>query len=743
MKTQRLLLQRRWPQLVTVVFVCLLALQSAAQLDTNMLPLEQIKQEDLLDMPFEDLMVLVKRYKLKSINELYEKVLNPKVQSASKFEEAYFSAPSNITVLTGKEILYSGALNIPEALRLVPGIIVRQQTNGNYDVHIRGNDIIPGNQFTFSAKDNQTLVMIDGRTVYNHFQGGTFWETLPVSLLDIDRIEVVYGPMAALYGPNAVAGVIHIITKRSQQGWHAAAIAQGGENNSLDMQANASYATKKIEASVAAHHQDLDRFQTDYEVFVPDLKDDTKRAASVGANHLGRFIPDKEKKYPNPSLAVRNTAVNANIRYHLNSKDEVSLYTGMQSSNVQSLFLQSYSTFITGRKSQSAYANLFADIGGFKLNSSYNAGTQDMALGFSGNKFKFGDFQSSIEYIYQWKGLKVSPGFSFQNVTYKYDADATADTNMVQAFDDQQYLSTTAAFVRAEYLWQKRVRLSAALRSEWFYVPHKNYLSYQFTFNYLFSKEANFRLVYSKAHRGPFMWDYHRVYQYTEMLNNGYVTVQHKENPDLDLLSMHMFELGQRFRLAKSLQCDFSFFYNMTKDFNTTVMRMDHTNNDTLFVTSQKENIHMEARQIGAQINIEWLMNKRLRFRTFFSLQQTVTACPSSFYTDEEEECPLSANLYQRFTPALFGGASFYYNWKERLAWSADMYLASNQQMITYKGPTQIDAKLTFNTKIEYRFWQQNSCFVNVRNLFDNTAKEFVFGDRSGRLFLAGVHLKF
>jgi len=56
--------------------------------------------------------------------------------------------------------------------------------------------------------------MIDNRIVYSYFTGGTFWETLPVDIVDIERIEIVRGPASALYGPNAVAGVIHIITTK-------------------------------------------------------------------------------------------------------------------------------------------------------------------------------------------------------------------------------------------------------------------------------------------------------------------------------------------------------------------------------------------------------------------------------------------------------------------------------------------------------------------------------------------------
>jgi len=138
-----------------------------------------------------------------------EALMNIDIYSVSKKVESLFDAPLSASVLTREEIINSGATSIPEALRLVPGLIVREKTNGNYDVHIRGNDDVLGAKLLYS-ENTMSLVMIDNRIVYSYLQGGTFWETLPVSVNDIKRIEVIRGPASALYGPNAVMGVIHI-----------------------------------------------------------------------------------------------------------------------------------------------------------------------------------------------------------------------------------------------------------------------------------------------------------------------------------------------------------------------------------------------------------------------------------------------------------------------------------------------------------------------------------------------------
>ena len=138
------------------------------------------------------------------------------IEAITKTPEVLFEAPLDVSVLQHDEIIDSGATSIPEALRLVPGMIVREQSPGNYDVHLRGFDNATVNSMLPFPSNAITLVMIDYRIVYNHFASGTFWDTLPVDINNVKRIEVIRGPSSALYGPNAVAGVINIVTTQPE-----------------------------------------------------------------------------------------------------------------------------------------------------------------------------------------------------------------------------------------------------------------------------------------------------------------------------------------------------------------------------------------------------------------------------------------------------------------------------------------------------------------------------------------------
>ena len=137
------------------------------------------------------------------------------VVTASKKPEDLFEAPLSVTIIKKDQILKAGCRSIVEALRLSPGMIVRETTPGNFDVQIRGFDDVTKNLYIPLPLNTNILVMIDNRIVYSYYSGGTMWETLPIDISDVERIEIVRGPASALYGPNAVNGVINIIVYRN------------------------------------------------------------------------------------------------------------------------------------------------------------------------------------------------------------------------------------------------------------------------------------------------------------------------------------------------------------------------------------------------------------------------------------------------------------------------------------------------------------------------------------------------
>jgi iron complex outermembrane receptor protein len=148
-----------------------------------------------------------------------EDLMSIEVTSVSKKEEKLSGAAAAIFVITQEDIRRSGATNIPDLLRIVPGLDVSQINANTWAVSSRGfND-----QFV-----NKMLVLVDGRAVYTPLLGGVNWDTQDVPLEDIERIEVIRGPGGSLWGANAVNGVINVTTKNAEGTQGGLISASGG-----------------------------------------------------------------------------------------------------------------------------------------------------------------------------------------------------------------------------------------------------------------------------------------------------------------------------------------------------------------------------------------------------------------------------------------------------------------------------------------------------------------------------------
>jgi iron complex outermembrane receptor protein len=133
-----------------------------------------------------------------------DELLDIQVTSVSTHSEPLSEAPASIVVLTAEEIRRSGATTLPEALRLAPSLQIARIDSVQYAISARGFN---------NAIGNKLLVLVDGRTIYTPLFSGVFWDQQDVMLEDVERIEVITGPGATLWGANAVNGVINVITR--------------------------------------------------------------------------------------------------------------------------------------------------------------------------------------------------------------------------------------------------------------------------------------------------------------------------------------------------------------------------------------------------------------------------------------------------------------------------------------------------------------------------------------------------
>jgi len=148
-----------------------------------------------------------------------EQLADVLVTSVARQETRLSEAPASVFVISGADIRRSGATSLPEALRLAPNLQVARADAHDYAISARGFG---------STLANKMLVLIDGRSVYSPLFSGVFWDTHDVVMADVERIEVISGPGATIWGANAMNGVINIITKSARDSQGNQLVLRGG-----------------------------------------------------------------------------------------------------------------------------------------------------------------------------------------------------------------------------------------------------------------------------------------------------------------------------------------------------------------------------------------------------------------------------------------------------------------------------------------------------------------------------------
>ncbi len=612
--------------------------------------------DQLLNMPFQDLINLANIVGV-STEKLLEMILNKDVQLASKSTEKVLQSPLSATVISKEDLDKSGATSIAEALRLVPGMIVREKTPGNYDIHIRGNDNIPPKNMYVYSEDALTLVMIDNRPVYNYAFGGTFWETLPVDINDVERIEVIRGPSSALYGPNAVAGVINIITRHP-------------ENNKLSANGNFQYGTQntaianlgvsgglsdKLKIRISGNYQHRERFENDFYVFGLN-KFMTYNQMDTLTNYWMTGSPQQktlaESNFNNEiissSLSMDKYAGNAFIFYDLNKDFNLSVSGGFQRSEIVTTSLGNHSIPYSGRQSHTQFIDLKSKIYNFSFQCNYMFGDQQIERGDPAWHIEPRIFNSQLEYEYKIDKLVVRPGISYQQADYT-DQDYVNISKNEGFLNGNKELNGIAGFIRGDYKPFKRLRLIAALRADKYNVPDKTYVTYQFISTYNLNENNILRAVYSRANRGPFIVDSYADFNW-QIVPNFY-NLLWKGNQDLNLPVMNMLELGFRTKVVDRVMIDIEAFYTNMNNFSyfkpdslSLIMNWSSVLGGTSATPLDQgitglvkyHNFDLQTEQFGATCNLNVVINKNVNFRIFGTLQNTRlnNFYPNTIWTD-------------------------------------------------------------------------------------------------------------
>lgn len=428
------------------------------------------------------------------------------VVSASRREQPVSEAPVAISVVTAEDIRQSGALSIPDLLRSVSGVDVITFSVRDQQVGIRGFN---------GPVINKLLVLIDGRSVYNDFLGNVYWSLFPVTMEEIERIEVIKTPISTLYGANAFSGVINIITKtpRSLAGTHLNLTA-GSRETYLGSLIHAGE-WKKFHYKISAG---LDR------------TDEWGRDDRAGEIDRGNF-------YLGYDIGPEHTVGISGGRTHL---DDFKVFV--------------FETFGAIREN-GHYDYLQADYrnGGLKVRAFRKSEFLDQVIERSPqpNMWDVVTYDTEAQYAFEaWERHSAVIGADYRHIGL--------EKNNYIGKDRSQDLY--ALFLEDEVRITEKVRLNAGVR----YDHHpliKGHFAPRGAILYTPAQGHDLRFSVAQAFRNPTLLE-----SFLQSTTTGAVTVIGVGNPDLEPEGVTSYEAGYRTTLAQRATLGVNFFYNEYSD---------------------------------------------------------------------------------------------------------------------------------------------------------------------------------
>jgi iron complex outermembrane receptor protein len=637
--------------------------------------------------------------------------------TSSKNEERLFLTPLSVSIVTAKQIQQSGITTIAEAMKLVPGVIVREQTNGQFDVHIRGLETVASGATLTGLNNSKTLIMIDNRIVYDYFTGGIFWDALPLGIEDVQRIEIVRGAVSSLYGANAVTGVIHIFTKRAESNRHIKTSLTLGSKNSEILHLSADKQFESVSMRLSAVSEKRERYENSYFSFTDR---DYKNVDDIE-------ITSTNKRPSNPEKAIDKQSINLmlnNDRLHYLNYDLTLFH---QQSEVQKVHISSNDTPLTENISHTSGLNLKINYGDLKSRFSHHYGQQE-TLNFTDFIYDIKISQASLAYQFKLPKLLIQPGIDFYSITY--------DGSFIGG---ERTTQETNYMLRVEYTPDMKWRFISAFSYSDFNAPADKYLNYQLLSTYQLSFDTSLRASIQAASSSPFMASQYTNIEFT-FPNDPSQRIDVKGDKNARLNKIVTYEVGMRHQLYFNNFIEVEAFHSEIKDLTNLIIQQPVIINGQTVVERSLENIPQVAIQQGATIN--WIYEgSHWDLNAFFNWQHTEIH-------DQTESLFQGADTFDEYsnsTPKYYAGLNM--NWEIRQNLNLNVlsnYLHEHRfELQQPQGTKNIPSALYTNITLNYQYNTKITGFLSIKNLSDQKESQHFYTDRLEPIFFMGVDVKF
>ena len=649
-----------------------------------------------------------------------EDILNLKVKTtesretyaASRDAESVLETVTSNYLITADEIRQSGAINLGEVLRLSPGVLVKQKTNGYFEVLLRGNYGAVNHQDVNNFENTNVLLTINGIPLNNQFQGGIMWEGVPVELHDIQQIEIIPAPSTVFFGPNATGGVINIVTKRVEERNLQAKIGlQGSLNENYVHRGSASFGiSDKLRFRVSGYYNRLTRFQDDYY-----LLDESRYIQSDSLLH---YQSTARQTNTSSEKSLRNDGITASAIFQPNKNIDIEASVGAHESFLQSVLRPLDRIVLTNRDSDNSVFTLRTRFRNLTTTIAYQSGTQDLAVGYEGLKMHSENIFSSVGYGYTGRFYQLNVGGDFNYAIFENTLPLTIESiiasnsyaNRVLLGKNRFYKTGLYVSQRA-YLLSRKWKWQAAVRADLFDITRQLYPSYRVGTAYQLGKKHQLRASTSFGTGNLTAQNY---------LYYDPSAAQYRPDQDLRPHKVQTYEAGYRIVPISDLYADFVYFRSESS----------HFINPLESASERRTNDNRTSLQQGATLDVRWSVNK-LTASASLTVQQTKVISESHVTTDS-------------FVPGSFGGVTgSYRTFLNKLKVNASLYFYGNSQLVNESERYVMPKKLIANCKVSYNIWDEHVVYFNGRNVLNSKKVEYLYADQVKSLYMVGIDLTF
>lgn len=600
-------------------------------------------------------------------------LLELEVVSVSKAPQLRHHAPAAVHVITAEDIRRAGVLSIPEALRLAPGVQVARINANKWAITVRGFNTLYAQKL---------LVLVDGKTVYSPLFSGVHWEELDFPVEDIERIEVIRGPSAALWGANAVNGVINIITKPAQETQGGLfSTATGTDLKTRNVARYGGQAGESLSYRVYAKYADRNDFRTQEG---QPAEDDWR---SVRTGFRLDWVPETEDR-----LVVQG---------HLYDQD-----SGMRIM-VPRNFPPGMRTLAVRRETtagfvQGVWRRQFANEGALELKLSYERGNREHPALVErrdtvNTELLFRQQPGGTHRFTAGLGYRYTADDTFSDYGLDYDPASRAD-HLVWLYANDEIT-----------LVPDRLKLTLGAEAE-----HNAYSGFEFQpsarLAYTPSDKQMFWAAVSRAVQVPSR-SFHDARFSVARFPFGEIAIQGNEDSGAE--EVFSADLGYRRQLRENLSLDLAVFFNHYDQLRTTEQQFPRLGGfPPHLILAQRYANKMEGNTYGAELVVDWQPLPRWQLSATYSwlnmdLRLDSSSNSRASLSGEEESPQHQARLHSRVDLGK--------HWE----WDTTLYYVDRLAAL------DTDSYLRLDTRLGWRPTEAVDVSVGAQNLLGGPHKEF------------------